>query len=130
MTAMTSQNYVKKMGLSCPNCSSAHLSPATAMESDAGLAWCEVSCKSCKAVWTDTYGLVGYSGLRLASQKLAAPKQSLKARQGKQKHPSSPPTPVIPTNTRHPHQHPSFLPTPVIPTNTRHSCEGRNPSPD
>ena len=74
MTAMTSLNYVKQMGLSCPHCSSAHIAPATAMESDAGLAWCEVSCKSCEAVWTDTYGLVGYSGLRLASQKQTAPK--------------------------------------------------------
>ena len=60
---ISSGQYVRRMGLVCPCCESEDIAPTGAMESDAGVAWCERLCRQCKASWTETYGLIGYTGL-------------------------------------------------------------------
>jgi hypothetical protein len=62
-TNMTSDQYVRLMGIMCPCCESEDIEPTGPMESDAGVAWCERQCNCCKATWMETYGLVGYTGL-------------------------------------------------------------------
>jgi hypothetical protein len=65
-TNMTSDHYVRNMGLVCPCCESEDIAATGPMESDAGIAWSERQCSRCKARWMETYGLVGYSGLTTA----------------------------------------------------------------
>ena len=62
-TNMTSDHYVRSMGLVCPCCQSEDIAVTGPMESDAGIAWSERQCSRCKASWIETYGLVGYTGL-------------------------------------------------------------------
>ena len=69
MSTLTSNQYVYQMGLQCPQCLSPSILPSSRMESDAGIAWRVVKCSACAASWTETFSLVGYSGLLVLGSK-------------------------------------------------------------
>lgn len=60
MVPMTNEEYVNNGGLQCPRCRSYKIE-AGSIWSEAGDAWCEVSCNSCGYRYQDTYKLVGYT---------------------------------------------------------------------
>jgi DNA-directed RNA polymerase subunit RPC12/RpoP len=64
MTVLTADQYARQHGLQCPYCRSEAITPTGHMESDGGIAWREIACKECGGSWTESYGLVGYAGLK------------------------------------------------------------------
>jgi len=66
--SLTEEEYVKKLGLICPNCEATegiYGSSPDGVNIDDGIAWQEIRCTLCKAGWTDNYNLVGYSQLEV-----------------------------------------------------------------
>jgi len=56
---MTSDDYVMKAGICCPNCESVEITTGK-MQSDVGIAWQSCTCDDCGMHWTDEYKLTGY----------------------------------------------------------------------
>tara|TARA_R110000824_G_scaffold116312_8_gene267696 strand:- start:492 stop:710 length:219 start_codon:yes stop_codon:yes gene_type:complete len=66
LTLLTSQEYVEKLGLACPNCQSTQgVDGISGVQTDDGIAWQEIECTLCSACWLDNYTLVGYSELEV-----------------------------------------------------------------
>ena len=63
---LTEQQYIDKLGLTCPNCYKTEGVDAwDRAEIDDGVAWQNISCSLCEADWVDNYSLVGYSDLEI-----------------------------------------------------------------
>ena len=62
---LTEQEYIDKLGYTCPSCSSCSVDSEDIIEADYGIAWQNIFCNICHAQWQDNYNLVGYSNLEI-----------------------------------------------------------------
>jgi len=59
---MEQKTYLDMAGNICPNCDGSNVI-AERLEVDGNVAWGNVSCADCNAVWVDQFKLVGFSDL-------------------------------------------------------------------
>lgn len=57
----TNSQYAATGGNRCPYCNSADIGSEDTVQTEAGIAWQDVSCNSCGGRWQDEYTLTGYS---------------------------------------------------------------------
>ena len=66
MEPMTSEEYIKDGGLTCPNCRTKDSVRAEGSLNIFGrYAWQTCKCSECGAEWNDSYTLEGYEGLEV-----------------------------------------------------------------
>ena len=66
---LDNQEYIDKLGYICPSCSSCSVDSEDIIEADYGIAWQNVFCTICHAMWVDEYKLTGYDNLVLPKEK-------------------------------------------------------------
>ena len=54
------KKYIKAGGIRCPFCDSEEIDNRGDVQTDLGVAWQDVECLECHALWTDQYELVGF----------------------------------------------------------------------
>ena len=58
--------YVLTLGLECPNCRSMEKMEIHGhVQTDGGIAWQNIECGDCGALWVDTYTMTGFTDLDL-----------------------------------------------------------------
>jgi len=62
---LDNQEYIDGLGLVCPNCYRTEQVESGRLETDDGIAWGDVWCNTCKAMWVDEYKLTGYTSLEV-----------------------------------------------------------------
>jgi hypothetical protein len=65
---MSQEAFVANKGLTCPNCDSGNIScdqPEIVFDTVYAIA----ECRDCRAEWTEKYGLIGYTDLRVPDTK-------------------------------------------------------------
>ena len=66
---LDNQEYIDNLGLVCPNCYRTEQVESNRIEADDGIAWADVWCNTCHAMWVDEYKLTGYDNLVLPKDK-------------------------------------------------------------